>query len=407
MNFIDRLLNGNLVLRILVAMVLAVVLSFIDEELAKQVGILGEIFVKSLRAVAPLLIFMLILSTIANKPIGGDSKIKPVLLLYFIGTFAAALVAVAISFMFPVKLQLVHNVANISPPGGVTDVLRTVIFNLIDNPTQALVNGNFLGILVWSIGLGLALRKASDSTKAVLADLSDAVFKVVKFVIALAPVGIFGIVAETIVVNGAETFISYAKLLAVLLSGFFIVMFILNPLIVFFKIKRNPYPLTFRCLRESGITAFFTRSSAANIPVNINLAEKLNLKKDIYSIAIPLGANINMAGAAITVTTLSLAAAYTLDIQVSFFTALILSFIASICAAGSSGVPGGSLLLIPIATSLFNIPNDVAAQVVGVGFLISVVQDSVETALNSSTDILFVAAVSQSTESLEMADAKS
>ena len=393
-SFTSKLLGGNLVLRIAIGLVLGLALARLNPEWAKAVGVLGQFFVKSLRAIAPILIFCIVLSTIANKEVGSDSKIKPILVLYLVGTFVAALTAVILSFIFPTKLKLVAAAENIAPPEGIGEVIKSVTFNLVDNPLQALANGNFIGILVWAIGLGLTLRHASPSTKTFLADFSEAVSGVVKFAIALAPIGIFGLVAETFAVSGFEAFRGYARLLGVLLGAMAIVAFILNPLLVYLKIRKNPFPLTFICLRESGVTAFFTRSSAANIPVNMGLSKRLGLREEIYSLAIPLGANINMAGAAITVSVLTLAAAYTQGIVPDFSTALLLSVVASICACGASGVAGGSLLLIPLACSLFNIPNDVAAQVIGVGFIIGVIQDSAETALNSSTDVLFTAAVS-------------
>ncbi len=393
-----KILGGNLVLRIAVGLVLGVCLALVSPDTAKSVGVFGQFFVKSLRAIAPILVFVLVMASIANKEVGSDSRLKPILVLYLIGTFVAAVTAVVLSYLFPTTLELVTSPDGLAPPQGVGEVLKTVVFNLVDNPLGAITNGNFIGILAWSIGLGIALRHAAPSTKVLLNDFSDAVSFVVKVVIAFAPIGVFGLVAETMATNGADAFIGYARLLAVLLGAMAIVAFILNPLLVFWKIRRNPYPLTITCLRESGVTAFFTRSSAANIPVNMGLAKRLGIKEEIYSIAIPLGANINMAGAAITITVLTLAAAYTQGIVPDFSTAVLLSIVASICACGASGVAGGSLLLIPLACSLFNIPNDVAAQVIGVGFIIGVIQDSAETALNSSTDVLFTAAVSMADE---------
>ncbi|WP_150538778.1 serine/threonine transporter SstT [Actinobacillus vicugnae] len=390
----SKLFGGNLVLRIAVGLVLGVTLAYFQPEWAKSVGVLGQFFVKSLRAIAPILVFVLVLSAITNKEVGSDSKLKPILIMYVLGTFVAALTAVVFSFLFPTTLELVSNPDNLNPPQGIGEIIKTVVFNLVDNPLQALANANFIGILAWAIGLGIALRHAAPSTKTFLNDFAEAVSYVVKIVIAFAPIGVFGLVAETIAVNGVDAFEGYARLLSVLLGSMVFVAFILNPLIVYWKIRRNPYPLTLTCLRESGVTAFFTRSSAANIPVNMNLAKRLGVRDEIASVAIPLGANINMAGAAITVTVLTLAAAYTQGIHPDFATALLLSLVASICACGASGVAGGSLLLIPLACSLFNIPNDIAAQVIGVGFIIGVIQDSAETALNSSTDVLFTAAVS-------------
>lgn len=394
----EKILGGNLVLRIAIGLVLGVILALANPVLATDFGVLGQFFVKSLRAIAPILVFSLVLAAIANKEVGSDSRLKPILFLYLLGTFTAALTAVVLSYIFPTSLELVTSPDGLAPPEGVGQVLKTVIFNLVDNPLGAITNGNFIGILAWSIGLGIAFRHSAPSSKAFLNDFSNAVSFVVKVVIAFAPIGVFGLVAETVATNGVDAFVGYARLLGVLLGAMAIVAFVINPLLVFWKIRRNPFPLTFTCLRESGTTAFFTRSSAANIPVNMNLAKRLGLKEEIYSVSIPLGATINMAGAAITITVLTLAAAYTQGIQPDFATALLLSVVASICACGASGVAGGSLLLIPLACSLFNIPNDVAAQVIGVGFVIGVIQDSAETALNSSTDVLFTAAVSMADE---------
>lgn len=394
----SKILGGNLVLRIAVGLVLGICLALVSPDAAKSVGVLGQFFVKSLRAIAPILVFVLVMASIANKEVGSDSRLKSILVMYGLGTFVAAVTAVTLSYLFPTTLELVTSPDGLAPPQGIGEVLKTVIFNLVDNPLGAITNGNFIGILAWSIGLGIALRHAAPSTKVLLNDFSDAVSFVVKVVIAFAPIGVFGLVAETMATNGADAFIGYARLLAVLLGAMAIVAFMLNPLLVFWKIRRNPYPLTITCLRESGVTAFFTRSSAVNIPVNMGLAKRLGIKEEIYSIAIPLGANINMAGAAITITVLTLAAAYTQGIVPDFSTAVLLSVVASVCACGASGVAGGSLLLIPLACSLFNIPNDVAAQVIGVGFIIGVIQDSAETALNSSTDVLFTAAASMSDE---------
>lgn len=396
-----KILGGNLVLRIAIGLVLGVVLALISKEAAESVGVLGQFFVKSLRAIAPILVFSLVLSAIANKEVGSDSRLKPIVILYLLGTFTAALTAVILSFIFPTTLELVTSPDGLAPPQGVGEVLKTVIFNLVDNPIGAISNGNFIGILAWAIGLGIAFRHGAASSKSMLNDFANAVSFVVKVVIAFAPIGVFGLVAETFATNGIEAFVGYAQLLLVLLGAMLIVAFVINPALVYWKIRRNPYPLTLTCLRESGTTAFFTRSSAANIPVNMNLAKRLGLREEIYSVSIPLGATINMAGAAITITVLTLAAAYTQGIQPDFFTALLLSVVASVCACGASGVAGGSLLLIPLACSLFNIPNDIAAQVIGVGFIIGVIQDSAETALNSSTDVLFTAAVSMEAENKE------
>ena len=338
---------------------------------------------------------MLVMASIANHQRGQKTSIRPILVLYLLGTFSAALTAVLFSFLFPSTLQLVTGATEITPPTGIVQVLRDLLLSMVANPVDAILKGNYIGILVWAIGLGFALRHANDTTKNLITDMSDAVTFMVKLVIRFAPIGIFGLVASTLATTGFSTLWGYAQLLVVLIGCMLLVALVINPLLVFIKIRRNPYPLVFTCLRESGVTAFFTRSSAANIPVNMALSEKLNLNRDTYSVSIPLGATINMAGAAITITVLTLAAVHTLGISVDLPTALLLSVVASLCACGASGVAGGSLLLIPLACNMFGIPNDIAMQVVAVGFIIGVLQDSCETALNSSTDVLFTAAACQ------------
>lgn len=320
------------------------------------------------------------------------TSIRPILFLYLLGTFSAALTAVLFSFVFPSTLHLTSAADSITPPSGIVEVLRGLLMSMVANPIDALLNANYIGILVWAVGLGFALRHGNDSTKNLINDVSHAVTFIVKLVIRFAPLGIFGLVSSTLATTGFDTLWGYAQLLLVLVGCMLLVALVINPLLVFWKIRRNPYPLVLTCLRESGVYAFFTRSSAANIPVNMALCEKLNLDRDTYSVSIPLGATINMAGAAITITVLTLAAVHTLNIPVDLPTALLLSVVASLCACGASGVAGGSLLLIPLACNMFGIPNDVAMQVVAVGFIIGVLQDSCETALNSSTDALFTAA---------------
>jgi serine/threonine transporter len=340
----------------------------------------------------------MVTASIADHKRDQQTHIRPILLLYLFGTFSAALIAVSASFVFPSNLTLVSNSAELTPPGGISEVLQTLLLNVVDNPVNALLRGNFIGILAWAIGLGLAFRHASPSSKLMLADLSSGVTAIVKLVIHLAPLGIFGLVAATLAESGMAALLDYLHLLLVLVGCMLFVALVVNPAIVFFKLRRNPYPLVFTCLRESGLTAFFTRSSAANIPVNLQLCQRLGLHEETYSVSIPLGATINMAGAAITISVLTLAAVHTLGIAVDLPTALLLSLLASISACGASGVAGGSLLLIPLACSLFGIPNEVAMQVVAVGFIIGIVQDSTETALNSSTDVLFTAAACISEE---------
>ncbi|WP_336281714.1 serine/threonine transporter SstT [Cronobacter dublinensis] len=390
-----RLAQGSLVKQILVGLVLGILLAWASKPAAIAVGLLGTLFVGALKAVAPVLVLMLVMASIANHKHGQKTNIRPILWLYLLGTFSAALTAVLFSFLFPSTLHLATGATEITPPGGIVDVLRDLLLSMVANPVDALLKGNYIGILVWAVGLGFALRHGNETTKNLVNDMSDAVTFMVKMVIRFAPIGIFGLVASTLATTGFDTLWGYAQLLVVLVGCMLLVALVINPLIVFAKIRRNPYPLVFACLRESGVTAFFTRSSAANIPVNMALCEKLNLDRDTYSVSIPLGATINMAGAAITITVLTLAAVHTLGIAVDVPTALLLSVVASLCACGASGVAGGSLLLIPLACNMFGIPNDVAMQVVAVGFIIGVLQDSCETALNSSTDVLFTAAACQ------------
>lgn len=395
------LFQGSLVKRIAAGLVLGIVVALISAplqetigfNLAEKVGVLGTIFVKALRAVAPILIFFLVMAALANRKIGTKSNMKEIIVLYLLGTFLAAFVAVIAGFAFPTEVVLAAKEDSSSAPQAVGQVLLTLILNVVDNPLNAIFKANFIGVLAWSIGLGLALRHASDATKNVLSDFAEGVSKIVHVIISFAPFGVFGLVAETLSDKGLVALGGYVQLLSVLIGTMLFTAFVVNPILVYWKIRRNPYPLVWTCVRESGVTAFFTRSSAANIPVNIELAKRLNLDEETYSVSIPLGANINMAGAAITITILTLAAVHTLGLEVSFVSALLLSIVAALCACGASGVAGGSLLLIPLACSLFGISDDVAAQMIGVGFIIGILQDSTETALNSSTDVLFTAAV--------------
>ncbi|MGI1970617.1 serine/threonine transporter SstT [Shewanella baltica] len=393
-----KLANGSLVIQIFLGIIAGVVLASFSPSSAKDIAFLGSLFVGALKAIAPILVFILVASSIANQKKNTQTNMRPIVVLYLFGTFAAALTAVLLSSIFPTNLVLVAGVEGTSPPQGIGEVIHTLLFKLVDNPVNALMTGNYIGILAWGVGLGLALHHATDSTKQVFADMSHGISQMVRFIIRLAPIGIFGLVAATFAETGFAAIAGYAQLLAVLLGAMAIIALVVNPLIVYVKIKRNPYPLVFQCLRESGVTAFFTRSSAANIPVNMALCEKLKLHEDTYSVSIPLGATINMGGAAITITVLTLAAAHTLGIQVDLLTALLLSVVAAVSACGASGVAGGSLLLIPLACSLFGISNDVAMQVVAVGFIIGVVQDAAETALNSSTDVIFTAAACEAAE---------
>ena len=392
LNAINRI---SLVKQIIIGLVLGVLLALVSKEAGLAVGLLGALFVGALKSVAPVLVFVLVVAAITQHKRGSDAFIKPIIILYLLGTLSAAVVAVVGSFIFPITINLPNvaaAAAEANPPSGIVEVLKTLLMNLVSNPVAALTNANYIGILAWAILFGFALRQASDSTRFVVADLATAVTQIVKWIIMLAPLGIFGLVASTVAESGLGTLQKYGQLLILLVGSMLFVALVVNPLIVWWKIRRNPYPLVFTCLRESGVTAFFTRSSAANIPVNMALCKKLGLHEDTYSISIPLGATINMAGAAITISVLTLSAVHTLGIQVDIGTALLLSLVATVSACGASGVAGGSLLLIPLACSLFGIDNDTAMQVVTVGFLIGVVQDSCETALNSSTDVLFTAA---------------
>lgn len=382
----------SLVTQIIIGLVAGIVLALVAPAAASSLAMLGDVFISALKAVAPVLVFVLVAASIANHSQGEQTHIRPILFLYVLGTFTAALVAVTASTVFPSTLVLNSADVALSPPEGIAEVLQGLALSAVDNPVNALLNGNFIGILAWAVGLGIAFRHANTTSRAMLADLSMAVTRIVTFVIRFAPLGIFGLVAGTLSTSGLGVLWDYAHLLAVLIGCMLFVALVVNPLIVAWQIRRNPYPLVLTCLRESGLTAFFTRSSAANVPINLQLCKRLGLHEETYSVAIPLGATINMAGAAITINVLTLAAVNTLGIEVDLISALLLSLVASVSACGASGVAGGSLLLIPLACALFGIPNEIAMQVVGVGFIIGILQDSAETALNSSTDIVFVAA---------------
>ncbi|MBB3230139.1 serine/threonine transporter SstT [Halomonas stenophila] len=385
------LLRLGLIPQIAIGILGGILLVTLSPEAAQSVSLLGQLFVSALKAVAPLLVFVLVAAAIAAHRQGQPTHIRGVLILYVIGTLVAALVAVAASFVFPTTLALDMPEVGGNPPGGILEILRDLLLNAISNPVTALMEANFIAILAWAIGLGLMLRQAGEGTRTLLADLSDAMSNIVRVVIRFAPLGIFGLVASTLAEAGMGALLDYGHLLAVIVGCMLFVALVTNPLIVYWKTRRNPYPLVFTCLRGSAITAFFTRSSAANIPVNLELCKRLKLDPDTYAISIPLGATVNMCGAAITITVITLAATHTLGIAVDFPTALLLCIVSALAACGVSGVAGGSLLLIPMAASLFGISTDVAMQVVAIGFVISVVQDSTETALNSSTDVLFTA----------------
>ena len=380
----------NLIKRISLGILCGALLAVLFPQ-ASAIGLLGEIFVGGLKAIAPLLVFALVANTLSQQKKGEKSNMKTVIMLYLLGTFAAALVAVLVGFVFPLEIDLADAKQSLSPPDGIGQVLSNLLLKLVDNPLNALISANYIGVLSWAVVFGIAMREASHHSKDLLRTSAEVTSKIVEWIINLAPFGILGLVYTTISGKGFQALQSYGLLLLVLIATMLIVALIINPLIVFAMLRKNPYPLVWRCLRVSGVTAFFTRSSAANIPVNMKLCRDLNLNPETYSVSIPLGATINMAGAAITINTLTLAAVHTLGIQVDFATAFVLSIVAAISACGASGVAGGSLLLIPVACSLFGISNDLAMQVVSVGFVIGVIQDSCETALNSSTDVLFTA----------------
>ncbi len=392
-SLINRIMSGSLVLQILIGIVAGIALSLISPETAKASMLLGNLFVQALKAVAPILVLVLVASAIANRIASHTSQLRPIVFMYLIGTIAAALLAVTMSTLFPTTLALQVTEFSNSAPQGIAEVLGNLLQKLVDNPVNAILTGNFIGILVWGVLLGIFLHHAAESTRQMLADMADAVTHIVRIVIRLAPIGIFGLVAGNLAESGLSVLGGYARILTVLLGSMVIMALLINPLIVWIKTRRNPYPVVLTALRESGVTAFFTRSSAANIPVNLALCERLDLEKDTYAVSIPLGATINMGGAAITITVLTLAAAHTLGISMDLPSMLLLSVVAALSACGASGVAGGSLLLIPLSCSLFGISNDIAMQVVAVGFVISILQDSAETALNSSTDVVFTAAV--------------
>ena len=382
--------KASLIKRILIGMLLGASLGLLFPSLS-GLGILGDLFVGGLKAIAPVLVFTLVANALSQHQKGQDTNMKTVIFLYLIGTFAAALVAVLASFLFPVQITLSSASTEIAPPDGIGQVLSNLLLNLVDNPLNAVVKANYIGILSWAVVFGLAMREASKNSKELLKTMAGVTSKIVEWIINLAPFGIMGLVFKTISDKGITSLANYGILLGLLIATMAFVALVINPLIAFLLMRKNPYPLVFKCLRVSGITAFFTRSSAANIPVNMKLCQDLGLNPDTYSVSIPLGSTINMAGAAVTINILTLAAVNTLGISVDFGTAFVLSVVAAISACGASGIAGGSLLLIPVACSLFGISNDVAMQVVGVGFVIGVVQDSCETALNSSTDVLFTA----------------
>nr|WP_314238699.1 serine/threonine transporter SstT [uncultured Campylobacter sp.] len=427
-----RFADGNLIVQILIGIALGAVIGFwthyqaapyneliakgvsdaaqlaaakkdltdVANSVANSIAVLGNLFVGALKAIAPILVFVLVATSIIVKEFGHAKGMQKVITLYLVGTFLAAVVAVVASFLFPMELVLKGvESANMSAPQGIVDVLKDLIFKMVQNPINALSSGNYIGIITWAVGGGIAMRFCTQETKKVFQDVSDGVTKIVRFIIRLAPFGIFGLVTISIHETGFEALAGYLKLILVLVGAMAFVSFVVYPAMVFVVTKKNPYPLVMTCVRESAVTAFFTRSSAANIPVNMALCKKLGLKEELYSISIPLGATINMGGAAVTIGILALAAVNSIpSITVTFGDALLLCFISALGACGASGVAGGSLLLVPLACALFGIGNDIAMQVVGVGFIIGVIQDSVETAVNSASDVLFTAVASETVE---------
>lgn len=390
-NLLKKWNDTSLILRIILGLTAGILLALTMPQIT-VISILGTLFVNALKAIAPVLVFILVISSLAQAANGIGKRFRTVIFLYMLSTFLASVTAVFASYVFPVTLKLTEAVTDQIPPSGIMEVFHNLLNNIVSNPIAALMNGNYIGILAWSVILGLALKElASEQTKLLLKDLSEAVSQTVRWIINFAPIGILGLVFTSVSENGITIFIDYSRLLALLVGCMLMIALIINPLIVAICLHRNPYPLVYRCFKESGVTAFFTRSSAANIPVNMALCERLGLDKNIYSVSIPLGATINMNGAAITITVMTLAAAHTMGISVHISTAILLSLLSTLAACGASGVAGGSLLLIPMACSLFGISNDIAMQVVGVGFIIGVIQDSSETAINSAGDVLFAA----------------
>lgn len=389
-NLVTRWNEISLVKRIICGLIIGVVLGLVVPQ-ATALSLLGDLFVGALKAIAPILVLFLVMSALAKHKEGKQTNMKRIIVLYLLGTFLAGLMAVIASFLFPVTLTLAQSSSDITPPSGIGEVLHTLLMNLVANPIDALANANYIGILAWAVLLGIALRKAPEGVKVAIESVADAISQIVRWIISCAPFGVLGLVFTTISEQGIDSLLSYGKLIVLLVGTMAFVAFVVNPIIVFIGIRQNPYPLVLKCLKDSGITAFFTRSSAANIPVNMRLCAELGLDRDTYAVSIPLGSTINMGGAAVTISILALAAAHTLGIEVDFASAVVLSLLSAISACGASGVAGGSLLLVPLACSLFGIPNDVAMQVVGVGFIVGVIQDSCETAINSSTDVLYTA----------------
>ena len=392
MSIIKKWNSLSLIIRIFVGLVIGAILGLTLPGWS-WIGILGTLFVGALKAIAPLLVFVLVASSLANAKGGNMTKFRTVIFLYLFSTLCAAVVAVLVNFIHPVTITLegLNAAEGYTAPGSMGEIIVNLLMSVIANPVDALANANYIGILFWAVIFGIALKMAGPGTKKMMEDLAEAMSKVVRWVINCAPFGILGLVFSAVSTSGLEIFTTYGELVLVLVVSMLLVALVVNPLIVGITLRHNPYPLIFKCLRQSGVTAFFTRSSAANIPVNMELCKELGLDEDMYSVSIPLGSTINMDGAAAVITTFALTAAFTAGAQVTLPMAILLSIVSTFSACGTSGVAGGSLLLVPLGCSLFGISNDVAMQIVGVGFIVSVIQDSLETALNSSGDVIFTA----------------
>lgn len=391
----------GLIPQIILGLILGIALAAISKDVALDMSFIGSLFINALKSVAPILVLILVIASISNHQHGKRANMGELLALYFAGMMLAALLATVASFIFPSDISLgdTANQTKLTPPGSVIEVLKTLFNKMIDNPINALVNANYIGLIIWGVGIGIALRHSSETTKTMMNDLSVAISFIVRIIIRFAPLGVFGLVASTLAETGFGELLKYAHLILVLVSCMLIVALIINPLLAYMVMRKNPYPLVLTSLKESAIPAFFTRSSAANIPVNMEICRKLKMDEDTYSVAVPLGAAINMSGAAITITILTLATVNSLHIEVDVLSAVLLCIVTSVCACGASGIAGGSLLLIPVACSMFGIPNEISAKVIGIGIAIGVIQDSVETALNSSSDVVFIGAVSEKVQS--------
>ncbi|MWN89504.1 serine/threonine transporter SstT [Gilliamella sp. Pra-s65] len=394
----------GLIPQILLGLIFGVTLAAVSKNTALNMSLLGDLFINALKSVAPILVLILVIASISNHQHGKQANMRSLIVLYLVGMMLAALLATVASFLFPSQISFGDTLKNLelTPPNGITEVLKTLLGKMIDNPINALINANYIGLIVWGVGIGLALRHSSQTTKTMMNDLSYAISFIVRIIIRFAPLGVFGLVASTLAETGFNELYKYAHLLVVLVSCMAIVALVINPLLAYLVMRKNPYPLVFTALKESAIPAFFTRSSAANIPVNIEICKKYNMDEDTYTVAVPLGAAINMSGAAVTITVLTLATVNSMPasagIHVDIYSAVLLCIVTSVCACGASGIAGGSLLLIPVACSMFGIPNEISAKVIGIGIAIGVIQDSVETALNSSSDVVFIGAVSSAAQ---------